>query len=155
MLMYSTAWSMTSSGVPIISSRGRARAMPTKMRNTPLIRLVRMAVCTVSDRSLRWPAPKYRATSTLTPMDRPMNKLVISWMRALVDPTAARAEGPTNCPTTMMSAALKSSCRMPERARGMANFTIFPSRGPFVMSISKELRRRPARKGSFTVFMPP
>ena len=62
-------------------------------------------------------------------MERPINRLTISWMRALVEPTAARAWGPTNCPTTMMSAALNSSCRMPERASGMANRMVFPTRG--------------------------
>ena len=65
-----------------------------------------------------------------------MNSLTIKLIMALVEPTAARAWGPTNCPTTMMSAALNSSCKMPEIAKGMANRTIFPNSGPWVMSIS-------------------
>ena len=69
-------------------------------------------------------------------MDRPMNRLTMSWMRALVEPTAARAVGPTNWPTTMMSAALNKSCRIPDRARGMANRMVLLTMGPLVMSIS-------------------
>ena len=71
-----------------------------------------------------------------------MNRLTIKLISALVEPTAASAWLPENRPTTMMSAALNNSCKMPEMARGMANRTIFPNRGPWVMSISKE-RPRP------------
>mgnify|MGYP000485447172 CR=1 FL=1 len=70
-----------------------------------------------------------------------MNRLTIRLISALVEPTAAKAWGPEKRPTTIMSAALNNSCKMPEMASGMAKRTIFPSRGPLVMSISKEPRR--------------
>ena len=57
MRMYSTAWSKTSAGVPISSSRGRDRAMPMNTSTAPEMRLMSTEVCTVSRRSLVAPAP--------------------------------------------------------------------------------------------------
>jgi hypothetical protein len=53
-----------------------------------------------------------------------------------VEPTAARAPLPAKRPTTMMSAALNSSCNMPDSIKGMENKRILPRSGPLVMSIS-------------------
>ena len=72
----------------------------------------------------------------MAPTEKPINRLTIRLMTALVEPTAARAVGPTNWPTTMMSAALNKSCRIPDRARGMANRMVLLTMGPLVMSIS-------------------
>ena len=69
-------------------------------------------------------------------MESPINKLTISWIKALVEPTAAKAWLPAKRPATMMSAALNSSCKMPERAKGMANRMVLLTRGPLVISIS-------------------
>ena len=88
----------------------------------------------------------------MAPTEKPINRLTIRLMTALVEPTAARAVGPMNWPTTTMSAALNSSCKMPDSARGMANRTILPSRGPFVMSISKPALRFPMRSIRFKVY---
>ena len=79
-------------------------------------------------------APKARATATLPPTLRPINTLTIRLIRLPVEPTAARHSLPAKRPTTTMSAALKSSCNMPEAIR--ENISTFGSSGPSVMSIS-------------------
>ena len=58
-----------------------------------------------------------------------MNKLTIKLIRALVEPTAARAWGPTNCPTTMMSAALNSSCKNAGNRQGDGEPDDLPQQG--------------------------
>ena len=94
------------------------------------------AVCTVSLSSLSFLAPKYLATSTLAPMESPMNRFDKSSIRELVEPTAARELSPANRPTTIMSAALNRSCNTPEHISGKANSNIFLSMGPLHISIS-------------------
>ena len=49
---------------------------------------------------------------------------------------ATMAPLPVNWPTTMMSAALKRSCKMPESMSGMAKRRMLPSSGPLHISIS-------------------
>ena len=53
----------------------------------------------------------------------------------LVEPTAAMAWLLSQLPTTMMSAALNSSCKMPDSTSGMENRSIFPGSEPEHMSI--------------------
>ena len=45
-----------------------------------------------------------------------------------------------NCPSTMMSAALNSSCRMLEAISGIEKRSRLPARGPLHISISEECR---------------
>ncbi len=52
------------------------------------------------------------------------------------DPTAASALSPANRPTTTISAALNSSCRMLEHISGNAKRSILPNTEPLHMSIS-------------------
>lgn len=58
-------------------------------------------------------------------------------MRAPVAPTAASAWLPENLPTTIISAALNSSCRMFIAIIGSANIKIFENSGPLHMSMSR------------------
>ena len=53
-----------------------------------------------------------------------------------VEPTAASALSPANRPTTIISAALNSNCKIPEHISGSAKINIFPNNGPLHMSIS-------------------
>ena len=66
----------------------------------------------------------------------PIKKFTSRLISELVEPTAAMASLPTNWPTTMISAALNSSCKMPEHISGKANSRIRLSNGPLHMSIS-------------------
>ena len=126
---------MTSVGEDIQISSCRAMTTPKTSMTTPLTRErateVWMLRLTLSCR----PAPKSRATTTLVPTDKPTNRLTIRLMSEVLEPTAANASLPTNCPTTTTSAALNSSCRMLEAIRGRANNRILLHRGPLHMSI--------------------
>ena len=53
-----------------------------------------------------------------------------------LEPTAARELSPAQRPTTMMSAALKRSCRMLENISGRANCKSFGRIAPLHISIS-------------------
>ena len=59
-----------------------------------------------------------------------------AFISAPVEPTAAIASLPVKRPTTTMSAALNSSCKMPEIISGMAKTRIFPRIGPLHISSS-------------------
>ena len=118
------------------SSRGLENRTPATIRITPLTRLKRTDVCTVSLTSSSFRAPYPWAVSTLVPMERPMNTLTIRLISALVEPTAASAWAPEKRPTTTISAALKSSCSTPESIRGKVKTRIFPNSGPLHISIS-------------------
>ena len=74
--------------------------------------------------------------STFAPTERPTNRLTIRLMSAEVEPTAASAVWPVYRPTTMMSAALNSSCKTPEHIKGKEKVRILPKSGPLVMFIS-------------------
>src|SRR5699024_9021785 len=76
----------------------------------------------------------------LHPMDRPRNRLTIRLFKEEVAPTAAMALLLANCPNTMMSAALNSSCKMLEAIRGIEKRSRLPTRGPLHISISDECR---------------
>ena len=65
-----------------------------------------------------------------------MRSVTIRFTGELEAPTAASASSPAKRPTTMISAALKRSCRSPENITGIANLSIFLSIGPLVISIS-------------------
>ena len=82
---------MTSSGVSISANAGFAHISPTKAIIIPLISANVIAVCTVSDISLSFPAAQNLAASTFAPRDIPMNKLVNTLISAVVEPTAAKA----------------------------------------------------------------
>ena len=94
-----------------------------------------VAVWTVARISSGFLAPKFLAATTFAPTERPTNRLTSRLMRELVDPTAARELSPAKRPTTMMSAALNRSCKMPDPISGRANRSIFFRTGPDVMSI--------------------
>ena len=65
-----------------------------------------------------------------------MNAPVRRLMSAEVAPTAASDVLPANLPTTITSAALNSSCRMPVSASGRENIISFGSSAPFSISSS-------------------
>ena len=65
-----------------------------------------------------------------------MNRLTKRLIKEVVEPTAAKASLPVYRPTTMMSAALNSSCKMPEHISGSANSRILLNSGPLHISIS-------------------
>src|SRR5699024_8672716 len=76
--------------------------------------------------------------TTLHPMDRPRNRLTIRLFKEEVAPTAAIALLLANCPSTMMSAALNSSCRMLEAISGIEKRSRLPARGPLHIASSEE-----------------
>ena len=121
---------MTSSGVAMSVSMGREATIPSTIKIRPPAKPVKSAVCTVSLASRYSPPPQKRATSTFAPTEIPIKKLTSRLMSELVAPTAAMASLPTNRPTTTMSAALNSSCKMPEHMSGKANSRIRLSSGP-------------------------
>ena len=134
--IYSTAWPITSSGVAIHTSIGRASRIPSAINTKPPATAVISAVCTVSCASSKSFAPRKRATSTFAPTEIPMKKLTSRLISELVEPTAAIALLLTNRPTTMISVALNTSCSTPEQISGIANSRIRLSSGPLHMSIS-------------------
>ena len=135
MRIYSSARSITSSGEPMISSSGRAATKPTTASTAPPTRDRSTAVCTVSETRSASFAPVKRATSTFTPMERPTNRLMIMLLSEPTEPTAASASLPANRPTTMVSAALKSSCKMPESIIGSEKNSTLVRREPSVISM--------------------
>ena len=135
MRIYSTDWSMTSGVVPMSTSIGSARNIPAATRTRPDMKPSSMAVCTVSSTSCLDFMPKYWATTTLPPADSPRNRFTIRLLRELVEPTAAMASLLSNCPTTTISAALNSSCSMPDSISGTEKRSSLPMRGPLHMSI--------------------
>ena len=86
-----------------------AHKTPITVRIMPLYILNIIAVCTVSDKSLSFFAPKYLATKTLAPIESPIKKLVRRLISAVLEPTAASALSPANLPTTIISAALNNN----------------------------------------------
>ena len=131
---------MTSSGEPIRERKAGANKNPTSPTKIPKNRATVIAVCTISVVLLLSLRPIASARQILTPTETPTNKQTIKLISDPVEPTAATANSPSNCPTTTMSTALKSSCRIPVSARGIAKRRIFPRRGPLVISISPERR---------------
>ena len=69
-------------------------------------------------------------------MDSPTKRFVSRFISAVFEPTAARELSPANFPTTTISAALKSSCRILENISGIVNASIFFSIEPLHISIS-------------------
>ena len=102
----------------------------------PLTRASAIDVCTDSDISLSHPAAKYLAARTLAPRDIPIKRLVKILIRAVVDPTAARAWLLSNRPTTMISTALNISCRMLESISGSEKEISLSMMEPLHISIS-------------------
>ena len=98
----------TLAGVPIQRSSVGVKNMPKRDAKTPLIRpketLVWMEACSLSS---LWP-PKYRAITTLAPMNRPLKKPTSRKMMLEDDATAASASPPRKLPTTSESATLYS-----------------------------------------------
>ena len=80
--------------------------------------------------------PMRFAITTLAPMEQPTNRLMMRLMSAVFAPTAANASLLANLPTMATSIVLKSCCKMLEKANGMANIRILPTKGPCSMSIS-------------------
>ena len=126
---------MTSSGDPIASRIILAHVTPIIANIKPKTIASSMAECTVSWVSLSLCEAIKRATSTLTPTDKPINKLTNRLTTEDVEPTAAIERGPANCPTTITSAALNNNCSTPENINGIENIKILPSNGPCVISI--------------------
>ena len=76
------------------------------------------------------PAPIYMAVSTLVLVDKPRNRLVIRFTREAVEPTAAREFSEAKLPTTIISAALNSSCNTLDSSRGSVSFSSFGKMEP-------------------------
>ena len=96
--------------------------------------LSKIAVWTVLETSSFFPAPKKLAATTFVPTDRPTKRFTNKLIRELVDPTAAKEFSPANWPTTTISAALKRSCKTPEKIRGPEKRINFPTIEPDVIS---------------------
>ena len=122
------------SGVDMSLSICSANRSPAAMRIMPLITLSIIAVWTVFFSSGIFFAPQYRAATTLAPMESPMNRFVMRFISAVLEPTAASALSPANLPTTMISVALKSSWKSPENIIGSVNTIILRSIGPLHIS---------------------
>ena len=73
---------------------------------------------------------------TVAPEERPINRLSNKFIKEEVAPTAARELLPANLPTTIISAALYNSCKIPVRIIGIVKNRSPVEIGPFVMSIS-------------------
>ena len=77
-----------------------------------------------------------RAARTFAPREIPINKLVNTLIRAVVEPTAARATLPLNRPTTIISTALNINCRIPDNINGTENEISLSIMVPLHISIS-------------------
>ena len=73
----------------------------------------------------------------LTPIEIPIKKLMVKFTKLVVLPTAAKDSSPANRPTTTISAALKSSCKIPVKIKGMLKIRILLHKDPSHMSISR------------------
>ena len=56
-----------------------------------------------------------------------------------MEPTAARLASPAKRPTTITSAALKRSCKTPDKIIGIVKIINLPKSGPWIISIFFEL----------------
>jgi hypothetical protein len=70
------------------------------------------------------------------PTDSPRNTFTRRLISELVEPTAASASLPENCPTTMTSAALYNSCKTPVSISGMEKLITLRMIDPLHKSIS-------------------
>ena len=108
-----------------------APTTPKIVRMIPLIKLSKIAVCTVSFNSDFFPAPKKFAATTVVPTESPTKRFTIKFISEPVDPTAPKELSPANLPTTITSAVLKRICNKLEKINGTENcksfFTIEPS----------------------------
>ena len=134
MRRYSTAPSISSGLVFSALRIPPAKPQPMPSSTSPAAAQVSAAEWTVSERFFRSPAPKWCATSTLTPPANPMRKPVNRDTRMVVEPTAPNAVEPANRPTTATSAILNNTCNRLEKIRGMLNRKIFFPSGPVVRS---------------------
>ncbi len=91
------------------------------MRKSPLIKAKQIDVETASWDSLSSFVATNLAIKTLAPVAHPTKRLIIRFIRADVEPTAARAVEPAKRPATATSAELKSCWRMLLAAIGIAN----------------------------------
>ena len=80
-------------------------------------------------------APRYCATRTLTPLDRPIRKPVKSVTSVDVEPTEPSAVALENFPTTATSAILNGTCSSCENISGTLNRKIFRSSDPSVIEM--------------------
>ena len=125
---------MSSGLVPISARMLLANTTPTASSSVPARTHTSADAWTVSASSRFAFAPKWRATSTFTPLERPMSSPVNSDTRMTVEPTAPKAMVPANRPTTATSAMLNSTCSRFDKISGTLNAsTCFP-RGPVVRS---------------------
>ena len=127
---------MSSSLVCITVSIPEANPIPKTMITTPDTAIKMAAVWTVLFTLTSSLAPIYSAVRALTPLASPKRRPVESVTRILVEPTAPRAMGPANFPTTATSDMLKTTCRILENISGTLNTIIFFHREPVHMSIS-------------------
>ena len=101
----------------------------------PASRQISSEVCTVSTVSRRRFAPRCCATSTFTPLPRPIRKPVNSETSIEVEPTEPSACALAKLPTTATSAMLKVTCNICDIISGMLKRNIFRQSEPCVMSI--------------------
>ena len=99
--------------------------IPIIERTKPLIMLSNIDVWTDELISRCFLEPKSFATITLAPTERPTKRLIIRLMSELVAPTAPIESGPSNLETTIKSAALNNSCRIPWPIKGKEKSRIF------------------------------
>ncbi len=103
---------------------------------TPKKAITTAAVWTVRFTASLSLAPIYRAVRALTPLASPSKIPVDNVTKILVDPTAPRAMGPANLPTTATSEILKTTCRILENISGTLKNRIFFHKEPVHISIS-------------------
>ena len=135
--MYNSVQSKISSGTARSFSIQTAMHSPPARNRMPPTRAAMMEVETALRIPSRLPWPMYWAMTTFVPREIPMKRLIISPTSGPLLPTAAMAFSPTKRPTTAISAALKTCCRMPVTASGSENTSILSQREPFNMSISR------------------
>ena len=93
-------------------------------------------VCIVLFTLSFFPAPINIDVRTFALVESPRKRLVIKFTSAVVEPTAARELSPAKFPTTIMSAALKKSCKTLESISGSVSWRSFGKIGPLHISIS-------------------
>ena len=116
-------------------SRGPERNCPRTAPSIPQTTASITAVCSASETAESFPSPIYLAISTLAPTASPADKVT---RRATISPlvsTAARAFAFPKCPTTEVSAALKSCWSILLSATGRAKNMILPVSGPWSISM--------------------
>ena len=116
---------MISSGVDIKVNKVRLKKIPNIAKTIPPTKPIKMDVCTARLVFFSSCPPSSLATMTLAPTLKPLKTDVSKKTIEPVAPTAANAVSPTNLPTTIVSAALKSICKKLVNIKGTAKINRF------------------------------